>query len=39
MGYNVRYEMDGQVRQVRMDHDPGSRIPLDGQGQLVLVKQ
>jgi len=39
VGYNVRYEMDGQVRQVRMDHDPGSRIPLDGQGQLVLVKQ
>ncbi|MFT4191616.1 MAG: glycine zipper 2TM domain-containing protein [Comamonas sp.] len=39
VGYDVSYEKDGQVRQVRMDHDPGTSIPLDSQGRLVLVKQ
>ncbi|MBC9252056.1 hypothetical protein A9179_17425 [Pseudomonas alcaligenes] len=38
-GYNVQYQLDGKVSQVRMDHDPGSRIPLNEQGQLVLVQQ
>lgn len=38
-GYNVQYQLDGKVGQVRMDHDPGSRIPLNEQGQLVLVQQ
>lgn len=39
VGYNVQYQLDGKVGQVRMDHDPGSRIPLNKQGQLVLVQQ
>jgi uncharacterized protein YcfJ len=39
VGYRVRYERDGEVQQVRMDHDPGASIPLDAQGRLVLVKQ
>ncbi|KAF1024051.1 MAG: hypothetical protein GAK30_00070 [Paracidovorax wautersii] len=39
VGYDVRYQMDGQVKQVRMDHDPGASIPIDNQGRLVLVKQ
>ncbi|HSC82708.1 MAG TPA: glycine zipper 2TM domain-containing protein [Pseudomonas sp.] len=38
-GYDVEYRLDGKVSQVRMDHDPGSRIPLNEQGQLVLVQQ
>jgi uncharacterized protein YcfJ len=39
VGYDVQYELKGEVGQVRMDHDPGTRIPLDDKGQLVLVKQ
>jgi len=34
-GYEVRYRLDGREGVVRMDHDPGPRIPLD-HGQLVL---
>jgi uncharacterized protein YcfJ len=36
VGYNVKYQLDGKVGQVRMDRDPGSSIPVDKQGQLVL---
>ena len=36
VGYDVRYELDGKVSQVRMAHDPGTRIPLDEQGRLIL---
>lgn len=39
VGYDVKYQLNGKVDQVRMDHDPGSRIPLNKQGQLILVKQ
>jgi len=34
-GYEVRYRLDGRVATVRMDHDPGKRIPVrDGELQL-----
>jgi uncharacterized protein YcfJ len=36
VGYDVKYQLDGKVGQVRMDRDPGSQIPVDKQGQLVL---
>jgi uncharacterized protein YcfJ len=36
VGYNVKYQLNGKVGQVRMDRDPGSKIPVDKQGQLVL---
>ncbi|TBU99921.1 glycine zipper 2TM domain-containing protein [Stutzerimonas kirkiae] len=35
VGYNVRYELDGQTRSVRMERDPGGQIPVKD-GQLVL---
>lgn len=38
VGYNVKYQLKGQVGQVRMDHDPGSSIPVNQQGQLVLTQ-
>jgi uncharacterized protein YcfJ len=32
VGYDVTYELDGKQRVVRMDHDPGDRIPVkDGE--------
>jgi uncharacterized protein YcfJ len=34
-GYEVRYRLGGKEGTVRMDHDPGQRIPVD-HGQLVL---
>lgn len=34
-GYDVTYELDGVQKVVRMDHDPGDRIPVEG-GELVL---
>jgi uncharacterized protein YcfJ len=36
VGYNVKYQVGDKVGQVRMDHNPGSSIPVDKQGQLVL---
>lgn len=36
VGYNVKYQLNGKVGQVRMDRDPGNSIPVDKQGQLVL---
>lgn len=31
-GYDVTYELDGAERTIRMDHDPGDRIPVrDGE--------
>lgn len=38
VGYDVRYDLDGEVGQVRMDRDPGERIPYRD-GQLVLTQQ
>ncbi|MGH8301628.1 MAG: glycine zipper 2TM domain-containing protein [Steroidobacteraceae bacterium] len=34
-GYEVHYRLGGKEGTVRMDHDPGQRIPVD-HGQLVL---
>jgi len=34
-GYEVRYRLNGQEASVKMDHDPGERIPVRD-GQLVL---
>lgn len=39
VGYDVKYHLGEQVGQVRMDRDPGARIPVNDQGQLVLVQQ
>ncbi|HAF91424.1 MAG TPA: hypothetical protein DCG67_06695 [Pseudomonas sp.] len=38
VGYNVRYDLDGKVGQVRMDREPGAQIPVKD-GQLVLAQQ
>jgi uncharacterized protein YcfJ len=34
-GFDVTYELDGQHDVIRMDHDPGQRIPVED-GELVL---
>jgi len=36
VGYDVTYRLDGQEHMVRMDHDPGKRIPVEN-GALVLT--
>ncbi|MBJ3815472.1 glycine zipper 2TM domain-containing protein [Shimwellia pseudoproteus] len=36
IGYNVTYRIAKQQGKIRMDYDPGQRIPLDSNGQLVL---
>lgn len=38
VGYDVKYQLGDRVDQVRMDRDPGGRIPVNDQGQLVLVQ-
>lgn len=39
-GYDVVYVLDGKHHHVRMDHDPGKRIPVkDGQIVVVSAKQ
>ena len=35
-GYDVSYELDGKVRMVRMDEDPGRRLQLDEHGRVIL---
>ena len=35
-GYEVRYRLGDKEGTVRMDHDPGQRIPVDRDGQLLL---
>jgi uncharacterized protein YcfJ len=35
-GFDVTYELDGVQKVVRMDHDPGKRIPVEN-GELVLT--
>ena len=39
VGYDVKYQLGEKVGTVRMDRDPGSRIPLNDNGELVLVRQ
>jgi len=36
VGYNVKYSIGEKAGQVKMDRDPGSTIPLDDNGRLVL---
>jgi uncharacterized protein YcfJ len=36
VGYNVKYKLNDKVGQVRMERDPGSQIPVDEKGQLIL---
>ncbi|KEA52698.1 MULTISPECIES: glycine zipper 2TM domain-containing protein [Mangrovibacter] len=36
LGYDVTYQIGNQQGKIRMDHNPGSQIPLDKNGQLVL---
>ncbi|KPB98980.1 Outer membrane protein [Pseudomonas amygdali pv. lachrymans] len=36
VGYNVKYKLNEKVGQVRMERDPGSQIPVDKNGQLIL---
>tara|TARA_R100000750_G_scaffold16763_1_gene11036 strand:- start:636 stop:1184 length:549 start_codon:yes stop_codon:yes gene_type:complete len=38
IGYEVKYDLDGTVGQVRMDRDPGQKIPVH-EGRLVLTQQ
>jgi uncharacterized protein YcfJ len=38
VGYDVKYELDGKVSQVRMTQDPGRQIPVRN-GQLVLAEE
>ncbi len=38
VGYDVRYRLAGKEGVVRMDHDPGSRIPVRD-GELVLTEK
>lgn len=37
VGYDVSYRLGDQEGQVRMDHDPGDRIPVE-EGKLVLTR-
>jgi uncharacterized protein YcfJ len=36
VGYDVRYRLDGREDTIRMDHDPGDRLPVRD-GQVVLA--
>lgn len=36
LGYDVTYKIGDQQGKIRMDKDPGTQIPLDSNGQLVL---
>lgn len=36
LGYDVTYKIGDQQGKIRMENDPGTRIPLDRNGQLVL---
>lgn len=38
LGYDVTYKIGDQQGKIRMDKDPGTQIPLDSNGQLVLNK-
>jgi uncharacterized protein YcfJ len=38
-GYNVKYKIKDKIDTVKMDRDPGSQIPLNKDGQLVLSEE
>lgn len=39
LGYDVTYKIGDEQGKIRMDHDPGTKIPLDRKGRLDLDKQ
>ncbi|TCV98265.1 glycine zipper 2TM domain-containing protein [Biostraticola tofi] len=39
IGYDVTYKIGDEQGKIRMDRDPGMKIPLDRQGQLILNRQ
>ncbi|MCP1437328.1 uncharacterized protein YcfJ [Erwinia persicina] len=39
LGYDVTYKIGDQQGKIRMDNDPGTRIPLNSNGQLILNSQ
>ncbi|MEH0876247.1 glycine zipper 2TM domain-containing protein [Pectobacterium cacticida] len=39
LGYDVTYKIDDRQGKIRMDRDPGTQIPLDNNGQLILHSQ
>lgn len=38
LGYNVTYQIGDRKGKVRMEKEPGTQIPLDSNGQLILNK-
>ncbi|SLM63675.1 FIG01200701: possible membrane protein [Dickeya aquatica] len=36
LGYDVSYKIGDREGKIRMDSDPGTRIPIDSNGQLIL---
>ena len=38
VGFDVQVQHKGALRQLRLSYDPGKRIPLDEQGELLLVQ-
>ena len=38
VGFDVQVQHKGALRQLRLSYDPGKRIPLDKQGELLLVQ-
>lgn len=39
LGYDVTYKIGDQQGKIRMERDPGTQIPLDRNGQLILNQQ
>ncbi|ASY77599.1 glycine zipper 2TM domain-containing protein [Pectobacterium polaris] len=39
LGYDVTYKIGDQQGKIRMDRDPGTQIPVDRNGQLILSQQ
>ncbi|OON40665.1 hypothetical protein BTJ39_06150 [Izhakiella australiensis] len=39
LGYDVTYKIGNEQGKIRMDKDPGTRIPIDSNGQLVINDQ
>ncbi|WP_058913995.1 glycine zipper 2TM domain-containing protein [Entomohabitans teleogrylli] len=39
IGYDVAYRIGDQQGKIRMDRDPGTQIPLDKNGQLILTEE
>ncbi|MBJ7221104.1 MULTISPECIES: glycine zipper 2TM domain-containing protein [unclassified Brenneria] len=39
LGYDVTYKIGDQQGKIRMDRDPGTQIPVDKKGQLILNQQ